>query len=42
LLSKSNSNHLTGRTWRSRYGVLTFCVHDTLVRAKLEGWMDRL
>ena len=42
LLRKSNSNHLTGRTWRSRYGVLTLCVHDTLLRAKLGGWIDRL
>jgi transcriptional regulator with XRE-family HTH domain len=42
LLRKSNSNHLTGRTWRSRYGVLTVTVHDTLLRAKLDGWMDRL
>jgi len=42
LLRKSNSTHLTGRTWRSRYGVLTVCVHDTLLRAKLGGWIDRL
>jgi hypothetical protein len=39
---KSNSNQLTGRTWRSVHGVLTVRVCDTLLRARLEGWMDRL
>jgi hypothetical protein len=39
---KSNSNQLAGRTWRSVHGVLTVRVCDTLLRAKLEGWMDRL
>jgi hypothetical protein len=39
---KSNSNQLTGRTWRSAHGVLTVRVGDTLLRAKLDGWMDRL
>jgi transcriptional regulator with XRE-family HTH domain len=39
---KSNSNQLTGRTWRSRHGVLSIGVHDTELRAKLEGWMERL
>jgi len=42
LQRKSNSNHLTGRTWRSRHGVLTVRVYDTLVRAEVEAWMDRL
>ena len=41
-LRKSNSNRLTGRTWRSVHGVLTVCVNDTLLRAKLQGWIDRL
>ena len=39
---KSNSNQLKGRTWRSRYGVLTVAVNDTLCRARLQGWIDRL
>jgi hypothetical protein len=39
---KSNSNQLAGRTWRSVHGVLSIRVSDTLLRAKLGGWMDRL
>jgi hypothetical protein len=39
---KSNSNQLAGRTWRCVHGVLTVRVNDTLLRAKLNGWMDRL
>jgi hypothetical protein len=39
---KSNGNQLAGRTWRSVHGVLAVTVHDTLLRAKLDGWMDRL
>ena len=39
---KSNSNQLAGRTWRSVHGVLTVRVSDTLLRARLDGWMDRL
>jgi excisionase family DNA binding protein len=42
LQRKSNSNQLTGRIWRSRHGVLEVCVHDTLLRARLQAWMDRL
>jgi len=37
---KSNSNQLTGRTWRSVHGVLTISCEDTLLRARLEAWMD--
>jgi hypothetical protein len=37
---KSNSNALTGRTWRCRYGVLTVTADDTLFRARLQAWMD--
>ena len=36
---KSNSNQLTGRTWRSRHGVLEVVANDTLLRARLEAWM---
>lgn len=39
---KSNSNQLKGRSWRSRHGVLTVYVHETLFRAELEAWIDRL
>ena len=42
LQRKSNSNHLTGRTWRSRHGVMTITSCDTVLRARLEAWMDRL
>jgi hypothetical protein len=37
---KSNSNRLTGRSWRSPYGVLSVTADDTLLRARLEAWMD--
>lgn len=37
---KSNSGQLRGRTWRSQYGVLCITVYDTLVRARLQGWID--
>jgi predicted DNA-binding transcriptional regulator AlpA len=39
---KSNSNQLKHRTWRSRHGVMTVTCHDTLFRARLGAWMDRL
>jgi hypothetical protein len=39
---KSNSNHLSKRTWRSVYGVLTVCADDTLFRARLQAWIDRV
>jgi hypothetical protein len=42
LQRKSNSNHLTGRTWRSKWGVLTVRASDTAFRARLEAWMDCL
>jgi hypothetical protein len=42
LQRKSNSNRLTGRTWRSVHGVLTARVNDTMLRARLQAWMDRL
>ena len=40
LQRKSNSNQLTGRKWRSRYGVLAVGVADTYLRARLQAWMD--
>jgi transposase-like protein len=39
---KSNSGQLSGRTWRSVHGVLTIRVGDTLLRARLQAWIDRL
>jgi hypothetical protein len=42
LQRKSNSGQLTGRLWRSRYGVLSIRVHDTYFRSRLQAWMDRL
>jgi DNA-binding transcriptional MerR regulator len=41
-LRKSNSNQLSGRTWRSRWGVLTISTGDTYFRARLQAWMDRI
>lgn len=40
-LRKSNSGQLSGRNWRSKYGVLTVRSHDTHLRARLQGWIDR-
>ena len=40
LQRKSNSGQLEGRTWRSEHGVLTVCVNDTALRARLQAWID--
>jgi hypothetical protein len=42
LQRKSNSNGLRGRTWRSKYGVLTVRSADTYFRARLQAWIDCL
>jgi hypothetical protein len=42
LLPKSNSGRLATRTWRCVHGVLSISVNDTLLRARVGGWMDRL
>jgi hypothetical protein len=39
---KSNSGQLAGRSWRSRYGVLALYIGDTLLRARLQAWMDAI
>jgi hypothetical protein len=39
---KSNSGQLNGRTWRSQYGVITLWAADTLLRACLQAWIDRV
>jgi hypothetical protein len=38
---KANSGRLSGRTWRSKFGVLTVRAHDTMFRARLQARMDR-
>jgi transcriptional regulator with XRE-family HTH domain len=42
LQRKTNSGRLGSRVWRSRYGVIAVRASDTLLRARLQGWMDRL
>ena len=42
LQRKSNSGGLTGRKWRSVFGILTVRVSDTYLRARLQAWMDNL
>jgi hypothetical protein len=39
---KTNSSQLRTRTWRCAYGVVAVAVHDTLLRARLQAWMDRV
>lgn len=39
---KSNSRKMSGRAWRSRYGVLQVRTSDTYLRARLDAWMDRV
>jgi AcrR family transcriptional regulator len=39
---KSNSGQLEHRTWRSKHGVLSVRTNDTLFRARLQGWIDRI
>ncbi len=38
---KSNSGRLSGRSWRSKHGVLTVRAADTALRMRLQAWMDR-
>lgn len=37
---KSNSGQLSGRSWRSKYGVLQVRTADTYLRARIDAWMD--
>jgi hypothetical protein len=39
---KTNSSQLRYRKWRSKHGVLTVRCCDTVLRARLQGWVDRL
>lgn len=40
LSRKSNSGQLSGRQWRSEYGVLSVKCDDTSLRSKIQAWMD--
>jgi len=42
LQRKSNSGQLRGRIWRSEFGVLTVETGDTLLRARVQAWIDRV
>jgi hypothetical protein len=42
LQRKSNSGQLHGRRWRSEHGVMTVIADDTLLRARLQAWIDRI
>ena len=42
LQRKSNSGRLSGRVWRSKYGVLNVTANDTLFRARVEAWIHSL
>lgn len=42
LQRKANSGRLGSRVWRSRYGVIAVRTSDTLFRARLQGWIERL
>jgi hypothetical protein len=42
LQRKSNSGQLRGRTWRSRWGVLSVTVDDTYFRSRLQAWIDEV
>jgi hypothetical protein len=39
-MRKSNSNQLSGRHFRSVYGLLTVQANDTYFRSRLQAWMD--
>jgi hypothetical protein len=40
IIRKSNSGNLSGRQFRSEYGLLTVRVGDTYLRARLQAWID--
>ena len=40
VIRKSNSGQLSGRKWRSLYGVFTVRACDTYLRQRIEAWMD--
>lgn len=42
MFRKSNSGELAGRTWRCRHGVVAVNCYETRLRARVQGWMDRM
>lgn len=42
VIRKSNSGTLSGRKWRSKYGVLSIRVSDTYLKTKIDFWIDKL
>jgi hypothetical protein len=42
LRRKSNSGELKGRQWRCAHGVMSIRTYDTLLRARLQAWIDRI
>jgi AcrR family transcriptional regulator len=42
LQRKTNSGALAGRRWRCAHGVASVDVYDTLLRARIQAWIDRI
>jgi len=42
VIRKSNSGKMSGRNWRSKYGVFSVGVSDTYLRSRIQAWMDLL
>lgn len=42
MFRKSNSGHLAGRTWNCRHGVVSVNCHETRLRSRIQGWIDRM
>jgi hypothetical protein len=40
--AKSNSGQLRARAWRCAYGVVAVDVYDTVLRARIQAWIDRI
>jgi len=40
--AKSNSGGLRTRIWRCAHGVAAVEVYDTMLRARLQAWIDRI
>jgi hypothetical protein len=41
-LPKGDQRPTVGRVWRCKYGVMAVTTNDTLLRARLQAWMDCL
>lgn len=42
ILRKSNSGRMSGRSWRSQFGVMTVTAGDTYFREAMQAWTDCL